>query len=116
MSVLTMAVDNLFCCCSKDRSLSSADVAKRIYRTNGILGFYKGISASYFGVSETVIHFLIYETIKSKILADHVRPGVLEDRSTKDFVRFMGAAACSKTFASTLAYPHGLIPSQDICY
>ncbi|GAU95397.1 hypothetical protein RvY_07021-2 [Ramazzottius varieornatus] len=90
----------------KDGSLSALEVAKKIYRTSGVLGFYKGISASYFGVSETIIHFCIYETIKSKILADHVRPGVLEDRSTKDFVRFMGAAACSKTIASTLAYPH----------
>lgn len=41
---------------------------RKIYRTSGIVGFYKGISASYVGISETVIHFVIYEAIKSKIV------------------------------------------------
>lgn len=42
---------------------------QNIYRTSGILGFYKGITASYFGISETVIHFVIYEAIKAKIVS-----------------------------------------------
>lgn len=41
----------------------------KIYRTSGITGFYKGITASYVGISETVIHFVIYEAIKSKIVS-----------------------------------------------
>ncbi|OQV17141.1 Solute carrier family 25 member 36-A [Hypsibius exemplaris] len=90
----------------KDGSLTARKCIAQIYQKSGIRGFYKGISASYFGVSETIIHWVIYEAIKSQILASHVRPGVLEDRSTKDFIRFMGAAACSKTIAATLAYPH----------
>lgn len=32
------------------------------------MGFYKGITASYVGISETVIHFVIYEALKSKIV------------------------------------------------
>ncbi|XP_046917681.2 replication in mitochondria 2 [Dermatophagoides farinae] len=39
---------------------------KNVYNHNGIAGFYKGITASYFGISETIIHFVIYEFIKSK--------------------------------------------------
>lgn len=78
----------------------------QIYRQNGIWGFYKGISASYVGVSETVIHFVIYESIKSRILANNMRMAYKE-RTSDDFIRFMGAAAASKTIATTIAYPHG---------
>lgn len=46
---------------------------QKIYRTSGILGFYKGITASYFGISETVIHFVIYEAIKAKIVCIGVK-------------------------------------------
>lgn len=41
---------------------------RKIYKTSGIIGFYKGITASYVGISETVIHFVIYEAIKAKIV------------------------------------------------
>lgn len=41
---------------------------KRIYETNGLRGFYKGITASYFGISETVVHFVIYEALKKKLV------------------------------------------------
>lgn len=43
-------------------------IVAKVYRTAGIVGFYKGITASYFGISETVIHFVIYEAIKAKIV------------------------------------------------
>lgn len=42
---------------------------QRIYKKSGFLGFYKGISASYFGISETVIHFVIYEALKAKLVS-----------------------------------------------
>lgn len=53
---------------SKDK-MSVMECTKQIYRTSGIIGFYKGITASYFGISETVIHFVIYEAIKAKIVS-----------------------------------------------
>lgn len=48
--------------------MSVNECIRKIYRSSGILGFYKGITASYFGISETVIHFVIYEAIKAKIV------------------------------------------------
>ncbi|KAB0347048.1 hypothetical protein FD754_011905, partial [Muntiacus muntjak] len=36
--------------------------------TDGLRGFYRGMSASYAGISETVIHFAIYENIKQNLL------------------------------------------------
>lgn len=47
------------------------DCIRRIYKTSGFRGFYKGITASYFGISETVIHFVIYEAIKRKLVSNN---------------------------------------------
>jgi solute carrier family 25 protein 33/36 len=49
--------------------MTVVDCIKGIYRNNGIRGFYKGITASYFGISETVVHFVIYETLKRKLVS-----------------------------------------------
>ena len=76
-----------------------------IFVLQGILGFYKGLTASYYGISETVIHFVIYEAIKAKLAAQRERNS--ESRSTRDFLEFMLAGATSKTFASSVCYPHG---------
>lgn len=52
---------------SKDQ-MTVRECIRKIYKTSGIMGFYKGITASYVGISETVIHFVIYEAIKAKIV------------------------------------------------
>lgn len=106
---------------------------QKIYRTSGILGFYKGITASYFGISETVIHFVIYEAIKAKLVCIEViimafllnnsrsffsnfvlalkqndirRTQSNDSKSSRDFFEFMVAGAISKTIASCVTYPH----------
>lgn len=85
--------------------MTVVDCIKGIYRNNGIRGFYKGITASYFGISETVVHFVIYETLKRKLV--ELRQKRPEDgKSTRDFVEFMAAGATSKTIASCISYPH----------
>ncbi|XP_031618796.1 mitochondrial carrier protein Rim2 isoform X2 [Contarinia nasturtii] len=81
------------------------ECVRKIYRTSGIIGFYKGITASYVGVSETVIHFVIYEAIKAKI-NNLRRTHPADGKTSRDFVEFMGAGAVSKTVASCIAYPH----------
>ncbi|KDR24076.1 Solute carrier family 25 member 36, partial [Zootermopsis nevadensis] len=85
--------------------MTAAQCIKNIYRTHGLAGFYKGITASYFGISETVVHFVIYEAIKAKLVA--FRSGQPTDsKSSRDFLEFMMAGAVSKTIASCIAYPH----------
>ena len=80
---------------------------KQIYDKHGVRGFYKGITASYFGVTETVIHFVIYEAIKAKLREYKGTQIYEEQRSMFDFVEFMAAGATSKTIATCVAYPHG---------
>lgn len=89
----------------KNNALTTRQCIQNIYSTHGLKGFYKGITASYVGVTETVIHFVIYESIKAHLLSDsHSLDG---QRSYMDFLRFMFAGACSKTCATCIAYPHG---------
>lgn len=80
----------------------------------GVLGFYKGISASYFGISETIVNFVLYEFLKSDLrrlrqnrldAADPQNAGV--QRAENEAIDFMIAGAISKTVACCLAYPHG---------
>lgn len=94
--------DNLFS--RKDNSLTCRQCVKNIYQTEGVKAFYRGITASYFGVTETVIHFVIYEALKARMLEYN---GSQDSRSATDFLRFMAAGAISKTCATCVAYPHG---------
>lgn len=91
--------------------MNAFECMRRVYQMDGLRGFYRGMSASYAGISETVIHFVIYESIKRKLLEYKAHASMdEEDESVKDasdFVGMMLAAATSKTCATSIAYPHG---------
>ena len=77
-----------------------------LFFLQGIRGFWKGVTASYWGISETMIHFLIYEYLKKK-LAEAQNKRKTDDKTFLDFAGFMLCGACSKTCATIVAYPHG---------
>ena len=90
-----------------DRSHSSLPmVVRRIRAESGIFGFWKGLTASWWGISETVIHFVIYEFLK-KSLAEHQNKKKDENMTLLDFIGSMACGATSKTCATCVAYPHG---------
>jgi len=100
---------------SASRRYSMKKVVARVYRTEGIKGFYRGLSASYWGVTETIIHFVIYEHIKKAFRELRNKAAVDIDCSIDDndqngeknaSTDFMIAAGVSKTVASIVAYPH----------
>ncbi|XP_030919185.1 solute carrier family 25 member 36 [Geospiza fortis] len=99
-----------------EKRMSAFECARKVYRLDGFRGFYRGMSASYAGISETVIHFVIYESIKKKLL-EYKTAGAMdnEEESVKeasDFVRMMMAAATSKTCATSIAYPHEVVRTR----
>ncbi|XP_061775761.1 solute carrier family 25 member 36-A-like [Nerophis ophidion] len=99
-----------------ERRMNAFECVRRVYQMEGLRGFYRGMSASYAGISETVIHFVIYESIKRKLLQARVQSSMEgEEEAVKDasdFVGMMLAAAASKTCATTLAYPHEVIRTR----
>jgi len=95
---------------SRSSKLSIPECIRQVYRSEGLLGFYRGLTASYAGISETVINFVIYEHIKS-VLKTSPRWDP-NDKSFRHFAEFMLAAATSKSIASTIAYPHEVVRTR----
>jgi len=80
-------------------------VFRSIYSEGGPLGFWKGVTASWWGISETMIHFVVYEFLKKK-LAESKQKSPGADKNLWDFAGFMLCGATSKTCATCVAYPH----------
>jgi len=79
--------------------------ASDIYKTNGFSGFFRGISASLFGMTETVIFFLIYEELKKTVVR----------RQTDESLRVVALFACSctaKFICASLCYPHEVVRTR----
>jgi solute carrier family 25 protein 33/36 len=72
-------------------------------------GFYRGLTASYYGIGETVIHFVIYELLRAKLVERRARrqaAGEEPGHKIRDFAEYMAAAGTSKTIATCIGYPH----------
>lgn len=88
--------------------MNALQCARYVYQTEGFRGFYRGLTASYAGISETMICFLIYETLKKHLAKNQfASPSGETEKNASDFLRLMMAAAFSKGCASCIAYPHG---------
>uniref|UniRef100_A0A3Q3K8Z5 Solute carrier family 25 member 36 n=1 Tax=Monopterus albus TaxID=43700 RepID=A0A3Q3K8Z5_MONAL len=102
-----------------EHRMSAFECVRRVYRTDGLRGFYRGMTASYAGISETVIHFVIYENIKRRLLEAKAPQNMDEEeeeeessKDASDFAGMMLAAATSKTCAASIAYPHEVIRTR----
>lgn len=82
------------------RGTSALEVINKILREKGPLGFYKGISASYFGITESALYFVIYEKLKSISFANQ------ENKDCLPLSCYLTSAGFSKTLASCICYPH----------
>lgn len=80
---------------------------KKIWQAQGYKGFYRGITASYAGTLETVIHLVIYERLKLLLQQQKEISGENMTNSGKNYVALMTIACISKTIATSIAYPHG---------
>ncbi|CAG8811540.1 5261_t:CDS:2, partial [Gigaspora rosea] len=76
-------------------------------REEGISGLYKGLTASYLGVTESTIHWVAYEYLKSKLSE---RRKIISGESVQPFhLRMFDnllAAGLSKFVAACISYPH----------
>uniref|UniRef100_A0A7S4AJ65 Mitochondrial carrier protein n=2 Tax=Pseudo-nitzschia australis TaxID=44445 RepID=A0A7S4AJ65_9STRA len=85
------------------------DAIQTIFQEEGVGGFYKGITASYWGCFEGATQFLIYEQLKQKLIIRQnkkrfeqgLRPSQELSKAT-----YFWAAAASKGVAAVATYPH----------
>lgn len=90
---------------------NSYDCIKQILREEGIRGLYKGMSASYLGVAESTLQWMLYEQMKAGLARRELR---IEQSGreknwwdkTVEWTGKAGAAGGAKLIAAVLAYPH----------
>ena len=73
---------------------------KQIMREDGVRGFYKGLSASYLGITEGTIQWMLYERLKLLTKNTEGRGGRME------WLGLLGSASTAKCVASLITYPH----------
>ena len=79
---------------------------KKIMREEGIKGFYKGLSASYLGVTEGTIQWVLYEKLK-RLSVNAEGQGAISQ-----WMGMLGSSGTAKFVASLITYPHEVcIPS-----
>ena len=117
--------------------MSTFQCARNIYIEGGFKAFYKGVTASYYGLAETIIHLVIYEEIKrflsssrssnpnlipsnkensKESLKEDIKVEVKPVAFVRSFFEYMGAGAISKTVATIIAYPHGELAINHFCF
>jgi solute carrier family 25 protein 33/36 len=84
------------------RGLTALTCARKILKEKGVLGFYKGITASYFGICESAMYFVIYEHLK-KISASNLT----DSSHNLTMLSYFTSAGFAKSLASCICYPHG---------
>lgn len=96
---------------SARRYRNSWDCIKQVMRNEGPTGFFKGLSASYLGVTESTAHWLLYEEMKSRLrireekLVESGRERTWWDH-TVAWTGNLSAAGAAKGLATILTYPH----------
>ncbi len=84
---------------------------KQIAREEGIRGFYKGLSASYLGVTEGTIQWVLYERLKRLTTSTQGAGGLQE------WAGMIASAGTAKCVASLITYPHEVRhPNTFICF
>ncbi|XP_035163524.1 solute carrier family 25 member 33 isoform X2 [Callithrix jacchus] len=95
------------------KQMNTLQCARYVYRTEGIRGFYRGLTASYAGISETIICFAIYESLKKYLKEAPLASSANgTEKNSTGFFGLMAAAALSKGCASCIAYPHEVIRTR----
>ncbi|KAL3068664.1 hypothetical protein niasHS_016528 [Heterodera schachtii] len=78
------------------------ECARRIRREEGILSFWRGVTGSYIGITETMLQFMIYESLRDKI----------QDPSVKFIGKQDGQNIWQFMVAGFTCYPHEVIRTR----
>lgn len=98
---------------------TSVAMVTRIVTQDGIRGLYKGMSASYLGVAEGTIQWVLYERLKRWYNSLALPSGIdAEDKALYTFSGHgrlsstIGAAGTAKFIASLVTYPHEVLRTR----
>ena len=96
---------------------NSWDCIQKTVRAEGIRGLYRGLSASYLGVSESTLQWVVYERMKT-YLRRREEDLVASGRVPSNWDQIVawsgkvGAAGSAKFFAALITYPHEVVRTR----
>ncbi|ANB12191.1 Rim2p [Sugiyamaella lignohabitans] len=96
---------------------NSWDCIVKVVKHEGIAGLYRGLSASYLGVVESSLQWVLYEQMKGFIRRreqHRIDQGVPSTRwdSFLEWSATSGAAGAAKFMASLMTYPHEVVRTR----
>src|SRR5208282_2772662 len=84
------------------RYKNSLDCLVRIWQQEGLKGFSRGLSASYLGVSESTLQWVMYERLKRIFRTEKKVPTTFREK----LGQALGAGFFAKLIATVITYPH----------
>lgn len=92
---------------------------RKIYRDEGIKGFYRGLTPSLFGVTHGALQFMAYEQLKRYRSRTAVAPppdampeSALEQTRELTNMDYLALSGLSKVFAGSVTYPYQLLRAR----
>jgi solute carrier family 25 folate transporter 32 len=90
---------------------STFDAARKMYRTEGMLSFYSGLTPALLGLTHVAVQFPAYEFLKTKFTGQGMGMSAEGDRGSH-WVGILSASVLSKILASSATYPHEVIRTR----
>lgn len=90
---------------------STLDAAKKMYKTEGFLSFYSGLTPALLGLTHVAVQFPAYEYLKTKFTGQGMGVSAEGDESSH-WVGVLSASMLSKILASSATYPHEVIRTR----
>ncbi|OAA77659.1 Mitochondrial carrier domain protein [Akanthomyces lecanii RCEF 1005] len=87
--------------------------ARTILRTEGVLGFYRGLGVSLIGVLHGAVQFAVYEPLKRAYYGRRLRRcGVASQASPMSTEATVAISSCAKLIAGAATYPYQVVRSR----
>ena len=88
------------------------DAARVMYRNEGILSFYSGLTPALLGLTHVAIQFPLYEIFKEKFTGIGKGQNESDEDRSHHFYGLALAVFLSKVCASTATYPHEVVRTR----
>lgn len=88
--------------------LTMTNCIRNAYRTHGSKAFFRGMSASYVGIFETIIYFIVYEDLKKRL--KYYR--TVKNSDKFHILDYVCGSIVSKLAATLVMYPHEVVRTR----
>ena len=91
---------------------NTLDAARKMYRAEGLLSFYSGLTPAMLGLTHVAIQFPLYEVFKEKFTGIGAGMNETDEDRSHHFYGLAVAVFLSKVCASTATYPHEVVRTR----